>query len=68
MIEHLAASRTINTIPCFGTRSAFKLTGGPADMLITEDGVYTLYPSLGEIGYGEARSCARSGMKTAGQE
>jgi hypothetical protein len=31
------------------------LTGdGLADMLITEDGVYTLYPSLGECGYGEA--------------
>jgi hypothetical protein len=31
------------------------LTGdGLADILITEDGVYTLYPSLGEIGYGEA--------------
>ena len=31
------------------------LTGdGLADVFITEDGVYTLYPSLGEAGYGEA--------------
>lgn len=30
------------------------LTGdGLADILITEDGVFTLYPSLGETGYGE---------------
>jgi len=32
------------------------LTGdGLTDILITEDGVYTLYPSLGKVGYGEAR-------------
>jgi RHS repeat-associated protein len=32
------------------------LTGdGLADILITEDGVYTLYASLGEAGYGEAQ-------------
>ena len=32
------------------------LTGdGLADVLITEDGVYTLYPSLGETGYGPAQ-------------
>jgi RHS repeat-associated protein len=31
------------------------LTGdGLTDVLITEDGLYTLYPSLGEIGYGDA--------------
>jgi RHS repeat-associated protein len=32
------------------------LTGdGLADVLVTEDGLYTLYPSLGESGYGQAQ-------------